>query len=346
MPTMSSARFQAALGDRYLIDRVVGRGGMGTVYLARDVKHGRQVAVKAVSPERLNSLGSASFLREVRLTARLQHPHILPLLDSGEVLGWCYYVTPFVRGGSLRELMDRKQKFSVEETLEIIRGVVGALQYAHESRVVHCDIKPENILISEGHAVLADFGLSKALYGDGHSWRAETSNSGGTPAYVSPEQASGDQLDNRSDVYSLACVVFEMLAGVPPFEGPTDMAVISKRFRPRTPDIRAVAPHVPVGIAGAIRRALALESCRRYSSVDHFARALARGANRGARPAAEAVALLTARVKAMGARWYRVVLRRPKVAAQRLITQSRQSLESVKMGAKTSSGGNWRSTTS
>ncbi len=346
MTTLSSARFQAAIADRYVIDRVVGRGGMGTVYLARDIKHGRQVAIKAVSPERLASVGSASFLREIRLTARLQHPHILPLLDSGEVGGWCYYVTPFIRGGSLRDLLDRNRKLSVKETLEIVREVAGALKYAHDNRVVHCDIKPENILISEGHAVLADFGLSKALYGDGHSWRAETTNSGGTPAYVSPEQASGDRLDNRSDVYSLACVVYEMLSGSQPFDGPTEMAVISKRFRHRTPDIRAVASHVPVGAAAVIRRALSVDSHRRYASIGHFARALDRGTSRGARPVSEAAALIAARARAVCGRWYRAVTRRPRAAAHQLITHSRRSLESVQMGAKTSTGSNWRSTAS
>ena len=163
MSPISHAHFQAALADRYVMDRVLGRGGAGTVYLARDVKHGRPVAIKVLNPETIEGLESKSFLREIRLTARLQHPHILPLLDSGEAAGCPYYVMPYVKGGSLRELLDEKKRLSIDEVMAITSDVSDALHYAHENRVVHCDIKPENILLSNGHAVIADFGVSRAV---------------------------------------------------------------------------------------------------------------------------------------------------------------------------------------
>lgn len=343
MTPVSSARFQAAMADRYAIDRVLGRGGMGTVYLARDVKHGRQVAIKVLFPEVLGDVGAGNFLREIRLTARLQHPHILPLLDSGQAAGCLYFVMPYVKGGSLRDLMARKQRISLREGMSIARDVLDALRHAHENRVVHCDLKPENILMSEGHAILTDFGISRAAKPEQNPWRAELDTSSGTPDYVSPEQASGEQvIDPRSDIYSLACVLFEMFSGVPPFKGTSDLAVVSKRFTQPPPFLSRIAPHVPAGVAAAIRRAMAVNIDRRFANVTRFRRALERGARLGTRPVAGFFTLIVARLAASINRVRRSSLRRSRSTAKNLIDRSRQSIETAAMGAKTSSGANWR----
>jgi len=343
MSPVSSARFQAAMADRYAIDRVLGSGGMGTVYLARDVKHGRQVAIKVLFPEVLNEGGAANFLREIRLTARLQHPHILPLLDSGEAAGCLYYVMPYVKGGSLRDLIRKKQRISLKEGMSIARDVLDAMRHAHENRVVHCDLKPENILMSEGHAILTDFGISRAAKPEQNPWRATLDTSSGTPDYVSPEQASGEQVvDPRSDIYSLACVLFEMFSGVTPFAGSSDLAVVSKRFTQPPPFLSRVAPHVPAGVSAAIRRAMAVNIDRRFTSATRFRNALDRGARLGTRPIAGLVTLLFARMAASVNRARRYSLRRSRSTAKSLIDRSRQSLETAAMGAKASSGATWR----
>ena len=277
MTKMSGARFQAALSDRYAFDRVLGRGGMGTVYLARDVKHGRQVAIKALSPEVIEAIGARHFLKEIRVTAQLQHPHILPLLDSGEAAGCPYYVMPYLREGSLRDLLNEKTRLPIREALTIIGDITGALEYAHGNNVVHCDIKPENILISAGHAVLADFGIARAqrVQGRGRPWRAIVDSSGGTPAYMSPEQAAGESaLDARSDEYSLACLLYEMLAGDAPFSGGSDQAVIAHKFTKPVPRLDKVIRRVPAGMALAIEKAMALHPSRRFGSVTRFIHAI------------------------------------------------------------------------
>src|SRR5881398_3244428 len=214
------ARLQAALADRYTIERELGRGGMATVYLAQDRKHHRQVGIKVLKPELAAALGPERFLREIETAARLNHPHILPLHDSGEATGLLYYVMPYVEGETLRNRLDRAGQLPVAEAVQIVREVADALSHAHSHDVVHRDIKPENILLEAGHAVVADFGIARAITAAGGEQLTATGLAVGTPAYMSPEQAAGDSvLDGRSDVYALGCVLYEMLAGEPPFTG-------------------------------------------------------------------------------------------------------------------------------
>ncbi len=223
--------FQSALADHYLLETELGHGGMGTVYLASDVKHGRLVAVKVVSTEAVSGIGVDRFLQEIRYTARFEHPHILPLYDSGEAAGHPFSVMPYIRGGSLRDRLNRDRRLSLEDTLQIVRGVSDALTYAHDRQLVHCDVKPEYILLAENHAYVTDFGISRIIHTEVFEWgpRREIDISAGTPAYVSPEQATGERdLDARCDVYSLGCVVFEMLSGEKPFQGTTSVSTLSK----------------------------------------------------------------------------------------------------------------------
>src|SRR5687767_5096278 len=212
---------------------------MATVYLAEDLRHGRDVAVKVLHPDLSSALGADRFLREIRLAARLNHPHILPLFDSGESNGFLYYVMPFIEGESLRERLNREGRISLEESLGIGRAVASALDYAHRNRIVHRDIKPENIMLNEGEPMVMDFGIAKALTAAGADTLTQVGMVVGTPAYVSPEQAAGEiDIDGRSDQYSLGCVVFEMLSGERPFTGPTAQAVLNKRFSEPTPSLR------------------------------------------------------------------------------------------------------------
>src|SRR5215210_3858176 len=206
-------RIRSALGTRYLIERELGRGGMAIVYLAHDQKHGRPVAVKVLRPELASSIGPERFLREIQMAARLTHPHILPLHDSGEVEGLLYYVMPYIEGESLRDRLQREHRLDLDQALELGREVADALDYAHQHGVVHRDIKPENILIANGQAVVADFGIARAL--SSAELLTEAGMAVGTPMYMSPEQAAGDpDLNGRSDIYSLGCVLFEALTGV------------------------------------------------------------------------------------------------------------------------------------
>jgi serine/threonine protein kinase len=222
-------RLEIALADRYTIERELGRGGMATVYLAHDRRYDRPVALKLLRPELAAILGADRFLREIRLTAQLQHPHILPLLDSGEADGLLYYVMPCVTGESLRQRLTRAGPLPPAEALAIVRAVAAALDYAHAAGVIHRDIKPENILLHEGEPMLADFGIALARSAADSDRITGTGISIGTPAYMSPEQATAEALDRRSDVYSLGCVLYEMLAGAPPFTGATAQAVIALR---------------------------------------------------------------------------------------------------------------------
>ncbi|MDQ3242615.1 MAG: protein kinase [Gemmatimonadota bacterium] len=268
-------RLSPALADRYRIVREVGSGAMAVVYLAHDLKHDREVALKVLRPELAAILGAERFLNEIRITARLDHPHILTLIDSGSADGLLYYVLPFVRGESLRDLLRREKQLSVEDAVAITRQVGSALEYAHRQGVIHRDIKPENILLHEGEAMLADFGIALAVRQAGGNRLTQTGRSLGTPQYMSPEQATGDRtLDARSDVYSLAAVVYEMLAGEPPHSGPTVQAVIAKLMTERPIRLRVLRDTVPEGIDTAVAKALGRVPADRYANAGEFVRAL------------------------------------------------------------------------
>ena len=272
-------RLRAALADRYALERELGRGGMATVYLARDLKHGRPVAINVLRPEIAAALGPERFLREIEVAARLTHPHILPLHDSGEAAGFLYYVMPYIESESLRDRLEREGQLPVEEALRITREVASALAYAHSHDVVHRDIKPENILLSGGEAVVADFGIARAITQAGGGGLTETGIPVGTPAYMSPEQASGGgAIDGRSDVYSLACVLYEMLAGEPPYTGPSAQVVIAKRFTDPVPSVRRLRETIPPAVDAAIMRALAKAPADRFGTPVEFANALDRPA--------------------------------------------------------------------
>ncbi|HSE66017.1 MAG TPA: protein kinase [Gemmatimonadales bacterium] len=265
-----------ALSERYQIEREIGQGGMATVYLARDLKHDRQVALKVLRPELGAVLGAERFLAEIKITARLDHPHILTLIDSGAVDGFLYYVLPFVRGESLRDLLNREKQLGVEQALAITKQVATALDFAHRQGVIHRDIKPENILIQEGEAMLADFGIALAVKEAGGNRLTETGLSLGTPQYMSPEQATGDRLlDARSDVYSLAAVLYEMLAGEPPITGPSVQAVIAKLLTEQPTHVRIVRNTITESIDSALFKALSKVPADRFGSAGEFAKALA-----------------------------------------------------------------------
>ncbi len=266
---------QRALGSRYVLERELGQGGMATVYLARDLRHDRPVALKLLHPDLARTLGADRFLREIRTAARLQHPHILSVHDSGEADGLLWFAMPYVEGESLRRRLEREPQLPIDEALRITREVADGLDYAHRHGVVHRDVKPENILLTEGHALVADFGISRALTSEAPGERiTETGMTVGTPAYMSPEQAAGATVDARSDVYALGAVLYEMLAGEPPFTGPTTQAVIAKRFHTEPTPIRAVRPSVPDQVERAIARALSRVPVDRFASTAEFARAL------------------------------------------------------------------------
>src|SRR5881398_3462916 len=270
------ARLQAALADRYTIERELGRGGMATVYLAQDRKHHRQVAIKVLKPELAAALGPERFLREIDTAARLTHPHILPLHDSGEAAGLLYYVMPYVEGETLRDRLEREGQLPLEEAVRITREVASALSYAHSHDVVHRDIKPENILLSGGEAVVADFGIARAITAAARGQLTETGIAIGTPGYMSPEQgAASARVDERSDIYSLGCVLYEMLAGEPPFTGPSAQVVIAKRFTDPVPSVRRLREGVPPAIDAAVSRALAKAAVDRFATAALFAEALA-----------------------------------------------------------------------
>jgi len=282
-----TARLTTALSNRYVIERELGAGGMATVYLAKDLKHDREVALKVLRPELGAVLGVERFLAEIKITARLDHPHILTLIDSGAAEGFLYYVLPFVRGESLRDRLTRDKQLGIEEALAITRQVAGTLDYAHRQGVIHRDIKPENILIQEGEAMLADFGIALAVKEAGGNRLTESGLSLGTPLYMSPEQATGDrQLDARSDVYSLAAVLYEMLAGEPPVTGPTAQVIIAKLLTERPTHLRVVRDTVPEGIDNAVAKALAKTPADRYATAGAFAAALQQSATGSSRPAA------------------------------------------------------------
>jgi TolB-like protein len=264
-----------ALADRYAIERELGAGGMATVYLAEDLKHRRKVALKVLRPELALAIGPERFLREIETTAGLHHPHVLALYDSGTADGFLYYVMPYVEGESLRDRLVREKQLPLDDALQIAREVADALSYAHSRGVIHRDIKPENILLASGHAVVADFGIAKAVSAAGGETLTQTGMVVGTPQYMSPEQAAGDQdLDGRSDLYSLACVLYEMLAGQPPFTGPTVESVVHQHLAVEPRAITQIRPAVPAEVADAIQRALAKTRADRFNPVAQFSDAL------------------------------------------------------------------------
>ena len=266
---------EQALAGRYHLERELGHGGMGVVFLATDVKHGRKVALKVLRPELSQSIGADRFLREIRITAQLNHPNILTLIDSGSAGDFMYYVLPYVDGESLRDRLTRETQLPVDEALRITRETADALAYAHEAGVVHRDVKPENILFEAGHAVVADFGIAQAVSEASGGKLTESGLIVGTPAYMSPEQAMGSgAVDARSDIYSLACVLYEMLAGAPPFGGPTPHAIIARKSMEPVPGLRIVRDTVPPAVEAAIVRALAKTPADRFASARDFASAL------------------------------------------------------------------------
>jgi len=271
-------RLTAALSDRYTILRELGQGGMATVYLAEDRKHGRKVAIKVLKPELASALGPERFLREIEISAGLDHPHILPLYDSGEADGFLFFVMPYVEGESLRERLDREKQLPLEDALRIAGEVADALSYAHSHDVVHRDIKPANILLTDGHARVADFGIARAVRAAGGERLTGTGMSIGTPLYMSPEQAAGSEdVDGRSDLYSLGCVLFECLAGRTPFTGPLE-SVVRQHLANEPPNITTLRPAVPASVAAALMRALAKTPADRFSPAGQFAEALRSGA--------------------------------------------------------------------
>jgi serine/threonine protein kinase/tetratricopeptide (TPR) repeat protein len=271
-------RLRNALSQSYAIDRELGRGGMATVYLAQDSKHDRLVALKVLHPDLAASLGPDRFLREIKLAAKLNHPHILGLHDSGEAEGFLYYVMPYIEGESLRERLDRIQQFSVDEAVHHGRALASALDYAHRHGIVHRDIKPENVMLYEGEAMVMDFGIAKALSSAGPETLTQTGMMVGTPAYVSPEQAAGEtNLDGKSDQYSLACVLYEMLSGERPFSGATPQAIMAKRFSEMPKPLRSIRSSIPESVERAVTKAMAIEATGRYSTSAQFGQALASG---------------------------------------------------------------------
>ncbi|MDZ4863256.1 MAG: serine/threonine-protein kinase [Gemmatimonadota bacterium] len=337
--TDSLARLTAALSDRYRIERELGQGGMATVYLAHDIKHDRQVAVKVLRPELAAVIGAERFLAEIRTTANLQHPHILPLFDSGKAVGrsgglsegspaeFLFYIMPFIDGESLRDRLSRDRQLPVDEALRLTAEVAEALDYANERGIVHRDIKPDNILLSRGHALVTDFGIALAVSQAGGTRLTETGLSVGTPDYMSPEQAAGDrELDCRSDVYSLGCLLYEMLSGHPPFLGRTGQEVRARHALDPVPPLRAARATVPDAVEASVQRALSKQPADRFRTAGEFAGALRVGqpsvvraarhaTSGGGRRQKQVLALGALGLLAVGVVWIAPLLRSPQVKA-------------------------------
>ena len=268
-----------ALRDRYALERVLGRGGMATVYLARDLKHDRLVALKVLDPDVAASLGPERFQREIRVAARLQHPHVLSVYDSGEAAGHLWFSMPYVRGESLRERLRREGILPIDEALRITRQAGQALSYAHKEGVVHRDVKPENLLLTEdGSTLVADFGIARAAESQSDQRLTEIGVALGTPAYMAPEQSSGDGVvDARADQYALAATCHEMLTGAPPFTGSSSHDLIVRRFTTPAPKVRTSRPEVSPEVEEVLHRALALRPGDRFASIAEFGAALGGG---------------------------------------------------------------------
>jgi tetratricopeptide (TPR) repeat protein len=268
------ASLQAALADRYRIERELGRGGMATVYLAHDLRHDRPVALKVLRPELAATLGPDRFLHEIRIAAGLQHPHILPVFDSGDAAGQLWYTMPYVEGETLRQRLLREKQLPLDDARRIALQVLSALEYAHGHGVIHRDVKPENILLEDDQAVLADLGIARAVGAVGEDRLTETGLSLGTPAYMSPEQACAEpNIDRRTDIYSLGSVLYEMLAGEPPYTGPTPQVIVARRLTEPPPRLRTIRD-APESLEQAIHRALARNAADRFATARDFARAI------------------------------------------------------------------------
>jgi serine/threonine protein kinase/tetratricopeptide (TPR) repeat protein len=316
------AQLQTALADRYRIEEELGRGGMGVVYRAWDVRHERPVALKVVRPELGSVLAAERFLREIQLAAKLQHPHIVPLYDSGEAAGALFYVMPLVEGESLRVRLTRERQLPLEDALQITHEIADALGYAHSHDVLHRDIKPENILLSGGHAAVVDFGIGRAITAAGGDRLTESGISVGTPAYMSPEQATGDaHLDGRSDLYSLACVLYEMLAGHPPFLGASAQEVIVRHTLDPVPSLRSARPGVPRAVERAVTKALAKVPADRFATAAALVAALEEARTAPAEP--ETAPVVPPGIR--GRRWARIGLSAVAVVAGVMIASRLRS---------------------
>ena len=284
-------RLNAALEGRYSIERELGEGGMATVYLADDVRHERKVALKVLKPELAAVVGADRFLAEIKTTANLQHPHILPLFDSGEADSFLFYVMPYIEGETLRDKLDRERQLPVSEAIGIATAIANALQTAHEQGIVHRDIKPANILLSRGEPLVADFGIALAVGAAGGNRLTETGLSVGTPYYMSPEQATGDQVVGpASDTFALACVLYEMLIGEPPYPGSTAQAVLGKIIQGDPVSATMVRKSIPLNVDAAIRKALEKLPADRFTGAREFANALANpGFRHGATPSTSTI---------------------------------------------------------
>jgi len=266
-----------ALSDNYSIERELGRGGMATVWLARDVHRGEPVAIKVMLSGLATALDSKRFVREMGIAASLEHPLIVPLYDSGTAGGVLYYIMPYIEGESLYERLQRERRLSLEDALQITHDVAAALGYAHSRGVLHRDVKPENILLAGGHALIADFGLARAIGAANYQKLTETGIIVGTLYYMSPEQLREDRdLDQRTDIYGLGCILYEMLAGGPPYGGRSITEVASRILRAPVPSVRRLQASVPPAVDQAISRALAKSAAGRFATMEEFAAALPR----------------------------------------------------------------------
>ena len=279
------SRLNAALEGRYAIERELGEGGMATVYLADDLKHERKVALKVLKPELAAVVGAERFLAEIKTTANLTHPHILPLFDSGEADSFLFYVMPHVEGETLRDWIDRVKQLPVDEAVALVSKVAGALQHAHEHGVIHRDIKPGNILLQDGEPLVADFGIALAVGAAGGGRLTETGLSLGTPYYMSPEQATGDQVVGAStDTYALGSVLYEMLVGEPPYPGTTAQSVLGKIIAGKPVSATDERPSIPANVDAAVRKALEKLPADRFTSAQEFVRALGMSTSGMGRP--------------------------------------------------------------
>ncbi|MFN2637980.1 MAG: protein kinase [Gemmatimonadaceae bacterium] len=275
----------SSLADRYTIERVLGHGGMATVHLAEERKHKRKVAIKVLKQELGASVGAERFLREIGIAAQLSHPHIVPLIDSGESDGSLYYVSPFVAGGSLRDRLNRQGKLPIDEALRIAHEIGAALDYAHRAGFVHRDVKPENILFADDHALLADFGIAHVCCAPDGQTLTLTGLALGTPEYMSPEQASGEtDIGIPGDIYGLACVIYEMLTGEPPFRGTSARATMAKQVTERPRPLRSLRPDAPAGFERVLEKALAKDPAQRFATIAEFCTALERARSEPNRP--------------------------------------------------------------